>query len=459
MIYRLNDMKTELIQIKRGISGHKGKYAILSLIFVLSACVALFVISMINSAGKLYDMMNVPYKEYYSVTQFNNSSTKVESDIGTDLGISGVRMRRYFEYFEIVDDVLLTAEYKTETKLAAFNAKLASNKKEVSTLIFTEVPNSEYDEAFRRGDKVLISGRHLTQNDYRAEKDYVIIDEELAELNSLKVGDTFVTDYDDVKYTVIGIYRTLNYSGKVVVALDVPANLLFTSHAHEDAKILTSYDFYVKFKNGTKKEDAYAFFDAFIDTEIMGIEYYAGLNGYEMKSVEDLNREQNSGFYSLLLISVSSGIFLLLVVLVSVIVYSFVMYKKRERELLLYSILGKKKWKVHVGVLVEHILIVIPSVILGIVACRVFFIDLLVDIVAYFEKMISVENVHATTSLAMLQSRFVSESIKVQITEFEILNFSLIIIGAALALLLLSNAVTYVSYKRKSPMTILSERK
>lgn len=452
-------MKTELIQIKRGISGHKGKYAILSLIFVLSACVALFVISMINSAEKLYDMMNVPYKEYYSVTRFNNEATKVESDIGTDLGIAGRAMRRYFEYFEIVDDVLLTAEYKTETKLAAFNAKLASNKKEVSTLIFTEVPNSEYDEAFRRGDKVLISGRHLTQDDYRAEKDYVIIDEELAELNSLKVGDTFVTDYDDVKYTVIGIYRTLNYSGKVVVALDVPANLLFTSHAHEDSKALTSYDFYVKFKNGTKKEDAYAFFDAFIDTKIMGIEQYAGLNGYEMKSVEDLNREQNSGFYSLLLISVSSGIFLLLVVLVSVIVYSFVMYKKRERELLLYSILGKKKWKVHVGVLVEHILIVIPSVILGIVACRVFFIDLLVDIVAYFEKMISVENVHATTSLAMLQSRFVSESIKVQITEFEILKFSLIIIGAALALLLLSNAVTYVSYKRKSPMTILSERK
>lgn len=273
------------------------------------------------------------------------------------------------------------------------------------------------------------------------------------------MGDTFVTDYDDVKYTVVGIYRTLNYSGNVAVALDVPANLLFTSHAHDDAKILTSCDFYVKFKDGTKKDDAYAFFDAFIDTELMGIEMYAGLNGYEIQSVEDQNRAQNSGFYSLLLISVSSGIFLLLIVFVTVIVYSFVMYKKRERELMLYSILGKKKRKVHMGVLAEHILVAIPSAILGIVACRVFFIDLLVDIVEYFEKMISVENVHATTSLAILQSRFVSESIKVRITEFEILNFSLIIIGAALALILLSNAVTYVSYKRQSPMKILSERK
>lgn len=170
MSFLLTDMKTELIQIKRGISGHKGKYALLSLIFFLSACVALFVISMIDSAEKLYDMMNVPYKEYYSVTRFDNAATKVESDIGTDLGIAGSAMRRYFECFEIVDDVLLTVEYKTETKLTAFTAKLVSNKKEVSTLIFTEVPNSEYDEAFLRGDKVLISGRHLTQDDYRAEK-------------------------------------------------------------------------------------------------------------------------------------------------------------------------------------------------------------------------------------------------------------------------------------------------
>ena len=128
--------------------------------------------------------------------------------------------------------------------------------------IFTvySVSNSERMEGFANGNLRLESGRHLTNDDYRA----VLISEELAELNGIKLGDIlelsgsstgghfFVTMIDNVSaqprismtFEVVGIFSGTRGSSGFMQGL-LPSNQLITDLASsihdENPDILPSF--------------------------------------------------------------------------------------------------------------------------------------------------------------------------------------------------------------------------
>ena len=115
----------------------------------------------------------------------------------------------YVESYDIGPSFVVLTDEIVSFSLDAGEQQSGNSSFEVKLFIAQE-PND-----FKTGDAELIDGRHASQNEIDNGTDVILIEENIAELNDLRVGDDFtvsttILEYEntETEYKIIGIYRT-----------------------------------------------------------------------------------------------------------------------------------------------------------------------------------------------------------------------------------------------------------
>lgn len=371
------------------------------LCFVCSA-VGVFVIELFRGALLLSEVSYLPYKDYYLISYIDESSV-VPTDT-TSLGIGGYIIEETLHYFENTEDTMLSELCSADARLRYFRKDMSVSENESGKLPWKVVPESAYDDSFRTSERVLVSGRHILSGDTNA----ALIDKELAEINGIKVGDTFTAQNDTV-YTVVGLYQTLGVNSVINDSLDVPNNMIFTSTEPDGAKTIDTYNLYVSFRYPYSEEDVKRLEDRITELMTNGDSTYDVR--YAMTSVDKINRDSGKGVSSMLRLSVCCIVIMCVTLFIAL--YSFIsaFYRKRQKEFILCNAIGKKKSRISLDFCTELIFAVVPSAVIGALVSNLFFLRLLRDIILYFEKMVSAETIHSTSTLTLYKSASISEGL------------------------------------------------
>ena len=251
------------------------------------------------------------------------------------------------------------------------------------TWIYGNTDSSLYDK-FRTGSFELIEGRHITA----ADKQKVLISDELAEQNDLKIGDTIhisvrgtnIMDYQNPKkilgeleLEIVGIFHVNGYqpTGEWVQEEDITYNWLLTDEdTVEKMTKISNENFYIddivnfRYINMTFFVDDPARLNEIVDnvrnSDIENIKFFdISLDDTMYKStVDPLNSIRNLITGLMLAIVVGCAIVLLIV---------FTMWvKSRRQEIAIYLSMGMDKASILGQMLIE-------AVIVAVIACVIAF--------------------------------------------------------------------------------------
>lgn len=436
-------------------------YCILSLIAFLGAVATLFVLMMYTCASHLNRMMNLPYMEYYLVQKKNETTYAGRLEgFTSELDVDGLSMYYNMIYFDAVEDIFHTTRYRAPNNtLLMYNTSGKAESKPGQYLPVTVVRDSQYDAPFAEGTISLVQGRHLTSRDAAEEAHVLLMEENLAELNGLSLGDTVAFGEESAEYRIVGIFHTNVLSGGGRDNQSMEYNQIYASDKPAGAKGgAVVRDLYIKFKPGISEEDAQMFFSAILVSTVGGSSVYDPAN-WRMISVEDVNRSLNHGAQTVYRIALWSGIMLLLIVAAAVWVFCTVLLRSRRGEILTLRALGEKNGKTMICFLGELFLCTIPSALVGVGFCLVFLLDNVQNVFLHFANQISVDNIHATSTLYVQDILNFSDDVSTSISPLLAMEYAWITVGAIAAVVVVCGIWHAWQIKRTSTITMLSEKR
>ncbi len=419
------------------------KYAVFALVCFAGALALTFSALLFYCAQMLTAMLDLPYPDYCIALSYSTGTDdKVYS---AEIGDTGEYLLWMLPKFEIVEEAFSTQKYKQETKLFSYDSSYKKSENENNQLPWTVILESEYDDAFRKGERMLVKGRHLTAEDYYNDSNSVLIDEEMAKLNGLNIGSSFEISGGDL-YNVAGIFRTISFNAEVKSSLDIPVNMIYSSGVPKEAESLHAmYNLYVKFKDGVTREKAGKLLENLKATGILGESVY---NDFTLLPVNELNKISNEGLHDLFRISLYLCFAVSAITVIAISVFGTFMVRSRQKEIFLKRALGEKNSAVFLCFFTEFIITAIPSAVLGAAFCFVFMFGYLQKLFVYFANQISVENIHASSSIFIAETVRMSGNIEQNIGEKAVFAAA----GIAVSVVLVASAVNllYNCVKTKS---------
>lgn len=436
-------------------------YCILSLIAFLGAVATLFVLMMYTCASHLNRMMNLPYMEYYLVQKKNETTYAGRLEgFTSELDVDGLSMYYNMIYFDAVEDIFHTTRYRAPNNtLLMYNTSGKAESKPGQYLPVTVVRDSQYDAPFAEGTISLVQGRHLTSRDAAEEAHVLLMEENLAELNGLSLGDTVAFGEESAEYRIVGIFHTNVLSGGGRDNQSMEYNQIYASDKPAGAKGgAVVRDLYIKFKPGISEEDAQMFFSAILVSTVGGSSVYDPAN-WRMVSVEDVNRSLNHGAQAVYQIALWSEIMLLLIVAAAVWVFCTVLLRSRRGEILTLRALGENNGKTMACFLGELLLCTIPSALPGVTFCLAFLLDDVQSVFLHFANQISVDNIHATSTLYVQDILHYSNDVSTNLSLALAMEYAGVTVGVLVLVVLLCGLWHAWQMKRTSTITMLSEKR
>lgn len=422
-------------------------YLPLFLLCLICSIVGIFVIELLQGALLLKDISYLPYTDYYLWSHNSNENNAASKGSTYIPSAESGSMIFWLGFYENVKDTMITELCSANADLYYFKKDMSISSKESGSFPWTVVPDSAFDDAFRDAERFLVEGRHLVRGDLNA----ALLDVELAKINNIHVGDSITSSAGDV-YSVVGLYQTLVIDPVIVSAIDVPNNMIFVSNKPSDAKTISTYNLYISFAYPYSASEINRFTNQLVQN--MGDDWN---KTYSLTSVDQLNKDSNRGVLSMLRLSVSCVI--LMCVMIMIALYSFIssFYRKRQREFILYLALGKKRTRIIFDFCRELMFIILPSSVLGIVICNGFFLRYLKNIISYFEKLVSIESIFATSTLSLSKAESMSlglyDQLRLNFTPDSIIFLLFFFFATFLCLIMISRAST-----KWSVMKMLSEK-
>ena len=349
-------------------------FALISLVGAFCVVAALMLIDSTDDLGKLNEM---PYDGYYRAIPTYPDTEFIAEDFQS----SFLDTESFFLTLKAVVDTRVSNVYRNKAfDILPMKPSTDTSSDETGTCFTVrEVPKSEYDGAFRRGERLLVEGRHLTAEDQ--DKYLMLIDEKLAELNGLTVGcvvnmvldqsvkncyynedfDIVIIEDELIPYEIVGIFKTTIAQPEAKSAQDMNGNLVYVSKCASIRGFIesASYDYYIKLAPGV---DAEAFFDYFYT---FNYNFRGKTFGYEFVAVDELNAEYNSSANTLLSIStVMLGVLIVTVTCAS-LAFCRVLVSSRRREILIMRALGARNSRIVGQLLIELVIVLIPFAVIG----------------------------------------------------------------------------------------------
>ncbi len=460
-------MKNTVRRIFINIRGLKGYYILLALLSILCAAAFLFVAELLRSAILLRNASYLPYDGYYLL---NYQTYKVEpgefreiaegsseASFNTQFNVEGAVVEDNLKIFEAIDEYIVTKIGLAKTELWYITNIFERSKKPSGELPWTVTPNSEFDEAFRKGKRVLLSGRHLKDDDFNSGARYALLDEELANLNELSLGDKFSTSIGE-EYEIIGIYRVLEAAPVIGNSKDVPSNMIYTSCSPEEFKSGRYRDFYLKLDEKYSESEIKSLADM-IEYLTHGVSLFAVYEDeFFLTPVEEVNAKASAGVTSMIYLSFACAVLMLITVIAAVSAMISTLSKKRMREFLLYGALGQKSRYIIGSYGAEILTVALPSSIIGTLISAGFLTKYIKAIVEYFESMVTSETIHATSTISVTESIDVAETIHEQLHMGTVYSDGFLTVLLISAIAAVSVAVCYASFRKLPVMSIISER-
>lgn len=426
----------------------------MAVIFFAGAFLILFSVLLLNCAVLLKNLTNLPYMDHYLfyATDKNANPPVIDKNVN----VFGDHVIFALEKFEIVDEIIGSSRYRQNTNLNYISTgNEATNR--TGTLTWTVMPNSEYDDSFIKGERVLVSGRHVAIGDYKNKTNCVMIDEMLAKANGITVGSTVQTSNEE-SFKIVGIFKTVKIEKNVDSYADMPQNLIIASNQPEIAEIISygTYDVYLKFKEGVSETTKKDFFEYIALLGITGEERF---NRYNFIAVNELNKINNSGITTVFNIAIVSMVAVFIIIAASIYIFVNIILNSRWREILLYKALGEKRRNVILTFLLELTYVAVPSTILGIAACLGLCRDYIRDLFIHFASQMSPENLRSTSSVAIQTVQSTGDLVTHYTSGESMLQISA---GIFLILLLLAGICVSVQIRallNKKAIILLTEKK
>jgi len=374
----------------------KNQSIIMAVICFTGAFLLLFAVMLFDCAVKLKNLTNLPYMEHYFF--YETDKYAIPPIMSNKVNVYGDNAIFVLDKFEIVEEIFGSSRYYQNTNLNYISVKNEIvESARAAKFLWIVMPNSKYDASFITGERVLLSGRHITIQDYKNKTSDVLVDEILAKINGLAVGSYIHTDSEE-SYKIVGIYKTVRNESVIRAYYDVPQNLIIASNKPETAEIITSgtYDVYLKFKANISENVRNEFFEYITSLGVTGEDRFSR---YEFISVRELNKINNSGIFTVFNIALASVVAIFIIIISSIYIFINIISNSRQKEILLYKALGEKKKNIIITFWLELVYISIPSIIFGIISCSVLCGGYIKDLFIYFAGQMSPENMRFTSSI------------------------------------------------------------
>lgn len=241
---------------------------------------------------------------------------------------------------------------------------------------------------FTRGEKILIDGRYITSNDREKKNDVCMINETIARLNDIRVGDVIdfkMADESYAAFSVIGIYKDqVSYStSNITISYNLPENCVFVPlSAFEKAKATGCYNYQIKLND-----------DSLIGEVERLVNKYSMCEGYPAYFIrvseisEAGNREMNSLQGALRIVQ---NVFVVIAAaLMFIFVYSLIVSRKKDFGVLLA--LGISKKNIVTTLLAEFCISIFAGILISCIISFSIGTNVSMWIVHQLEKTASVE--------------------------------------------------------------------
>lgn len=296
---------------------------------------------------------------------------------------------------------------------------------------YTAALSSEKSSNFESGKYSLVNGRHITPDDEHV----VMISKELADYNSLKVGDTitlYCLDSDsNVALEIIGIFDgTEGTSGDAFDVADIPANCGYV-------------DYTTMFENFGRSIDGYSKVTIYVEDPVSIQNVYDEINSLSELKGKTLKLSIDTDEYEIVSTPLESlqslvNTMIVIIVIVSLFVLTLLLtlwIRGRKKEIGIYLSVGKSK-----------------ASIIG-----QFFAETLVVAVVAFATSVLLGNLIADTMSSFLVSRVTTSAtnLDVQISAAYLLPVYLIGIGLV-AIAVIAASWTVIRLKPRDIFTKMS---
>lgn len=381
----------------QGIKGfsRRWKQSLIATLMFLAILISLVISSLIMNSCSVYKAKNEnPYSDYYRLLI---DRKVVFSDLGYvsyDKMYSGswYRIQELNEYFyDIID---YTAEVFGNTT-ANINPYLPEWLDDSGYFLLYGLTDCMELTEFSRGELTLVDGRYINANDRYENKRVCMINEDIAVINGITVGDKIelkMKDGINDEYTIVGIYRDniVRSTLDVAISYDLSQNRIFVPlNTFERAYGIGCYNYQIKLSD-----------DSLIDDIERYINEFGMCDGYPAYfiRVADLFESSNQSVHALedsLLISQYVFVF---VSLILVIIFIKSIVNTRKREFGVYLALGKNKCEIIAIQLIELGIPLLISVLVTVILTIWFGSDISSYILLETLENTSAEFLKATTS-------------------------------------------------------------
>lgn len=370
----------------------KDKYIFLAIISFVGSALILAALMTINSTAKLNKMLDLPYENFYQAIPLSNELA--DSNETIYLNAWGYSAETFLKAHTAIETIYITKTYTKEIAIAPINTQNVISERESGKFPVFVMPNSAYDNSFRKGERILVSGRHITPSD--STSFVLLLDERLATENHLSTGDNVVMSGDtgDVTFTVVGIYKTLKMQREVSSSQDMLCNAIIASSVPDENGQNPSqmYDLYIKFAPHTDIPGFLNYMDSFPNI------YSPTSAGFQFVSVNEINATYNQGVNTLFSISSFLLVALVVTIICSTIAFCRVLISYRRHEILIMRALNAPPSRIIRQFLIETVYVYAPFSVIGSIISAFVCRSIIGQLLVYFSSMVTPENLRNTSS-------------------------------------------------------------
>lgn len=310
----------------------------------------------------------------------NGGSTKIDIEtLTTDIAEQYTESKYIKDYDYSIEVALITdnkviGENDGESNVSIMNNSEGNSEK--GSMTFPEIKlignlNSEYQKEFRNGNKTIVDGRLYTKEEVEKKEPVAVISKNLAELNNLKVGDTFTAktideDEKEVNLKIIGLYED-----SVQQDISIPFPYMYRNN-----EIYTPLTIADSLRGGTDTKESIINSATYIIDDPVNISAFKEeviASGLDLENfVLDANDESYTKMVGPLeKLNSIIRLFLIIVVITGAIIMVLLMTittRERKLEVGILRSLGVKRGRIALQFITETLIIVSFALVIGIMA-------------------------------------------------------------------------------------------
>lgn len=310
----------------------------------------------------------------------NGGSTKIDIEtLTTDIAEQYTESKYIKDYDYSIEVALITdnkviGENDGESNVSIMNNSEGNSEK--GSMTFPEIKlignlNSEYQKEFRNGNKTIVDGRLYTKEEVDKKEPVAVISKNLAELNNLKVGDTFTAktideDEKEVNLKIIGLYED-----SVQQDISIPFPYMYRNN-----EIYTPLTIADSLRGGTDTKESIINSATYIIDDPVNISAFkeeVKASGLDLENfVLDANDESYTKMVGPLeKLNSIIRLFLIIVVITGAIIMVLLMTittRERKLEVGILRSLGVKRGRIALQFITETLIIVSFALVIGIMA-------------------------------------------------------------------------------------------